>query len=281
MRRSPGFCFWLVMILLAAGTGCLAAQDPEPIPAEAKEAAPGAEDAAAAQAPEPAPVEPDAGGDTAATADAAPDWQGELDRITDLLIDGKPLEAKGKADQLLQVQNLPDDVASRARALREKADAKLAESSVAGSEPRPKIEIPPKGGKGESGEKSEKTKTVTAAKEQSFKVRVAAIGGGFSQGVTGLLRISETGISFSPQGKTGENWAIRWQNLAEAKSDTGLWDAPYPLVLIERGGRKRYVARLDQKGSYLPGAPLLSAIAEGRRKQKSSQQKPTEQEEGR
>lgn len=266
MRRSAGVCYWMAVILLAAGTGGLAAQTPEPVPAETEEsAAPVPEETAAAQDPR-----------EATTANASPDWQSELDRITDLLIDGKPLEARGKADHLLQVENLPEDVASRARALREKADAKLAESPPAGAEARPKIEIPPKG---ESGEKSEKT--VTAAKEQSFKVRVAAIGKGFSQGVTGLLRISETGISFIPQEKTGENWAIRWQNLAEAKSDKGLWDAPYPLVLIERGGRKRYVARLDQKGSYLPGAPLLSAIAEGRRKQKSSQQKPTEQKEGR
>lgn len=275
MKRSAGFCFWLVMILPATGTGCLSAQSSEQIRAEAEQpAASIPEEDAAVQDPAPAPVEPDAGDDAATSADASPDWQSELDRITDLLIDGKPLEARGKADQLLQVENLPEDVASRARELREKADAKLAESRPA--EPRPKIEIPPKG---ESGEKSEKT--MAAAKEQSFKVRVAAIGGGFSQGVTGLLRISETGISFTPQGKSGENWAIRWQNLAEAKSDTGLWDVPYPLVLVERGGRKRYVAHLDQKGTYLPGAPLLSAIAEGRRKQKSSQQKPIEQEEGR
>lgn len=280
MRRSAGFCFWLVVILLAIGTGCLAVQDPEPIPVEPEEsAAPVPEEDTEAQDPELAPVEPDAGDDTATTADTAPDWQSELDQISDLLIDGKPLEARGKADHLLQVENLPEDVASRGRALREKADEKLAGSPLAGSEPRPeprpKIEIP---AKEESSEKSEKT--ATAAKEQSFKVRVAAIGSGFSQGVTGLLRISDTGISFSPQGKGGEKWTIRWQNLAEAKSDTGLWDAPYPLVLIERGGRKRYVARLDQKGSYVTGTPLLSAIAEGRRAQKSSQKKSSEPEEG-
>ncbi|HKV12908.1 MAG TPA: hypothetical protein VJ725_32495 [Thermoanaerobaculia bacterium] len=173
------------------------------------------------------------------------------------------------------MEDLPESVASRAKELRDKADEKLAESSPAGSEPRPKIEIT---GKAESGKKSEKPEAIS--KEQSFKIRVAAIGSGFSQGVTGTLRISEAEISFTPQEKSGERWVIRWPNLVEAKSDTGLWDAPHPLVLVERSGRKRYVARLDAKGSYLPGAPLLSAIAEGRRKQKPSQPKTAAPEEG-
>lgn len=255
MRRSAGFCLWLVVIFLAAGTGCLAAQGSAQIPNETEESSPPVyEEDAEIQDPELPAATPE---------DTAPDWQGELDRITDLLIDGKPLEARGKADRLLEVENLPETVASRARALRDKAEAKLAESppAEAVARPRPRIEIPPKESSGEESEK-----TTTAPKERSFKVRVAAVGSGFSQGVTGFLRISETGISFSPQGKTGENWSIRWQDLAEAKGDTGLWDAPYPLVLIERGGRKRYVARLDRKGSYVTGAPLLSAIVEGRRK---------------
>ena len=279
MQRSAGFCLCLAVTLLVAGTSCFAAQDSEQIPVETEESAapmpefgeaegasPGLyEEDAEIQDPDLSPLEPEAGEDTAVVDDATPDWQGELDLIADLLIDGKPLEARGKADRLLEVEGLPENVASRARALRDKADAQLDEPPPAEAEPspapRPKIEIPPKE---ESGEESQEA--TGSVKDRSFKVRVAAIGGGFSQGVTGTLRISETGISFSPQGKSGEKWSIRWQNLAEAKKDTGLWDAPFPLVLIERGGRKRYVARLDQKGSYVNGAPLLSAIAEGRRK---------------
>lgn len=279
MRRSPDFCLWFAMTFLAAGTGCLSAQDSEPLPAAAEPpAASVSQNEATAQAPEPAPVETGSGSgnDAATTADTAPDWQRELDGIADLLIDGKPLEARGKADELLQVENLPESVASRARELRDKADERLAAAPPAGSEPRPKIEIT---GKEESGKKSEKPEA--NSKEHSFKVRVAAIGGGFSQGVTGILRISETGLAFTSQGKGGENWSIRWQNLVEAKNDTGLWDAPYPLVLVERGGRKHYIARLDPKGTYLPGAPLLSAIADGRRKQKPSQPKAAKPEEGR
>ncbi|HEX6864035.1 MAG TPA: hypothetical protein VF414_14500 [Thermoanaerobaculia bacterium] len=267
----------MAMTFLAAGTGCLSAQDSKQPPAAVEEpAAPVSEDHAPAQEPEPAPVATETGDDTAITAeDTAPDWQSELDGIADLLIDGKPLEARGKADQLLQVENLPESVASRARELRDKADERLAAAPPAGSEPRPKIEIT---GKEESGKKSEKPEATS--KESSFKVRMAAVGSGFSQGVTGLLRISDTGISFTPQEKGGESWAIRWPNLVEAKNDTGLWDAPHPLVLTERGGRKRYVARLDSKGTYLPGAPLLSAIAEGRRKQKPPQPKTAEPKEG-
>lgn len=257
MRRSAGY--WLAILLLAAAaTDNVAAQDPEYFQVESEEPAePAPEEDALEQDLEPEPVEPD-GGDV---FDEAPDWQSELDLITDLLIDGKPLEARAKADQLLETENLPENVASRARALRDKADARLAELLPTDAAERPKIEIP---AEEKSGEKPEKT--VAAAKVQSFKVRVAVIGSGFSQGVTGLLRISEKGLSFVPEGKSREDWAIRWHGLAEAKSDTGLWDAPYPLVLIERGGRKHYVVRLDRKGSYLPGAPLLSAIESGRRR---------------
>ncbi len=252
MRRSSGI--WLITALLAAGA---AAQTPDP------------------QEASPPLVEVDTGGDA---ADAAPDWQSELDLIADLLIDGKPQEAKEKAERLLENDSLPEDVASRARTLRDKADARLAATSPAASKPKPKIEIPPKSGNGDKAEKP-----AEAEKELSFRVRVAAIGGGFTRGASGLLRISEQGVSFVPQGKTGEGWTIRWPELAEARNDTGLWDAPYPLVLIERSGRKRYVARLDQEGSYLPGAPLLSAIEKGRRKQKepaAGKPKPAEPKEG-
>lgn len=280
MRRSR---LVVTLLLWAACSVGLMAQNAQP-PAEAEltgATESGVEENAEVQDQEqqvPAePEEPAAPDSVPTTVDASPDWQLELDQITDLLIDGKPQEAKEKAELLLAVENLPEDIAARARTLRDKADAKLAGSRPVVSTPRPKIEIPAKA------EDSEKTKkSETPLKEQSFKVRMAAIGSGFSQGMTGLLLISETGISFVPQGKNREDWAIRWKDLVEARSDTGLWDVPYPLVLIERGGRKRYVARLDQKGNYLPGAPLLSAIAEARRAQKASPPKQTtEPKEGR
>jgi hypothetical protein len=221
----------------------------------------------AAQDPEPVPVEPDAG---SYTADTATDWQSELDRIADLLIDGKPLEAKQQAEILLAREDLPEHAAARARALRDKAAARTAESPPATNQ-RPAIVIPP--------ENETTGETATGEKEQVFRVRLAAADGGFSQGVSGQLRVAETGISFVRQGKTREDWTIRWRDLAEAKNDTGLWDVPYPLVLIERGGGRRYVARLDQKGTYLPGAPLLSAIAEERRRQ-SARKAPADPKEG-
>ncbi len=242
-RRSAGFWLLMTMILLAAGTSSLTAQASEQAPVETEEteeaAVPAVEDGAAAQ---------------------ATDWQHELDLIADLLIDGKSLEAKERAERLLEEEGLPENVSSRTRTLRDRAVAKLAEPP-AKPEPRPKIEIP---AKSPAGEDTGKTETPEAAQEQSFRVRVALIGRGFGEGSTGLLRVSETGLSFLQQGKSKQDWAIRWKDLAEARKDEGLWDAPYPLVLIERGGRKHFIAHVDQKGHYLPGQAVLSAISKSR-----------------
>lgn len=235
---------WLVMAmtLLAAGPGGLRAQDPEQPPGE----------------PEEIPIDFENAGFSAPGDSGNQDWQGELDLIADLLIEGKAAEAKSRAEDLLEVKNISEDVAARARTLREKADARLAEPP-AEPEARPRIEIP--------ATSAEDKKTASAEKEsqpQSFRIRVAVIGGGFGEGTSGLLRVTGTGLSFVRQGQTREDWSIPWKSLAEARSDNGLWDAPYPLVLVERGGRKRYIAHIDPKGRYLPGQSLLSAISKGR-----------------
>lgn len=183
-------------------------------------------------------------------------WQRELDAIADLLIDGKSAQARERAGKLLETQDLPDSVAVRARELQQKAEMKLAATSAS---PEPKKETASTG----ENEKRERT-------EPTFNVRIARIGSGFDAGTSCLLRISETGLEFSRKGQSREDWTIRWRDLVEAREDDGLWDTPYPpVVLVERGGRRHYLAQVDAKGRHLPGGPLLAAIAEGRRRQKT------------
>lgn len=120
--------------------------------------------------------------------------------------------------------------------------------------PRKKIEIegnkdtPPKG----------------SAASDFFLVREALVGGGFSRGVTGNLRVSPTGLGFTPDGKKREEWSIPWRDLQEASKDTGTWDISHPLVIVDQKGRKRYIARIDGKGSYLPGDAILASIRQKR-----------------
>lgn len=118
--------------------------------------------------------------------------------------------------------------------------------------PRPKIEVQGKG------EKPAQPRTEPA----SFAVREGVVGGGFGVGPAGQLRITPAGIAFF-QGDR-EQWTVRWQELAVARKDEGFWDSPYPIVLIDKRERRRYVSRIDEKGSYLPGDPLLTAISRGR-----------------
>lgn len=100
----------------------------------------------------------------------------------------------------------------------------------------------------------------------SFKVRAALAGSGFKGGASGTLRVSSSGVSFTRQGESGEAWRIQWSDLAEAKNADGIWDAPHPLVIQERGGRKHYIALVDPQGRYLPGQEVLAAISKGQRK---------------
>lgn len=240
-----------LLIFLAASTGSFAAagqgQDVQEPPVAAEEQV--------------APV-PESPPETVPET-SVQDWQSELDAIADLLIDGKPAEARQRTAKLLETQNLPEAVAARARDLQQKADARLA-AEPAPTVPRKKIEIPEK--------PSDSPKPSSGA---SFKVRLARVGSGFEAGTSGVLSVSETGLAFLRQGKPSSEWLIRWGDLAEAREDDGLWDVPYPpLVLIERGGRKHYVAPVDGKGLYQSGSSLLSAISEGRRKQKGPKSGP-------
>lgn len=120
--------------------------------------------------------------------------------------------------------------------------------------PRKKIEI--------EGNQDASPKAQSAT--DSFLVREALVGGGFSRGVTGNLRVSPTGIGFTPNGKKREEWSIPWRDLQEVSKDTGTWDISHPLVIIDQKGHKRYIARIDGKGGYLPGDAILAAIRQKR-----------------
>lgn len=100
-----------------------------------------------------------------------------------------------------------------------------------------------------------------------FNVRLARVGSGFEAGTSGMLRISEAGLDFIPKGQARVGWTVRWRDLAAARADEdGFWDALYPpVLLVERGGRKHYLARIDAQGRHLPADPVLASIAEARR----------------
>lgn len=106
----------------------------------------------------------------------------------------------------------------------------------------------------------------SAPSEQSFRVRQAVIGQGFEFGATGRLLVGEEGISFTPQGGKAGGWTIAWRDLATAAPAEGVWDSPSPVLLAERSGLRRFVARIDGKDRHLPREPLLKAIEEGRKK---------------
>lgn len=119
-------------------------------------------------------------------------------------------------------------------------------------EPRKKIEI--------HGAGSKETTRPAVSGSDVFLVREALVGGGFRQGTTGNLRVSPTGLGFTLRGKDREEWSIPWRDLKEVSKDAGDWDVPHALVVIDRNGRKRYLARLDGAGGYLPGDSILDAI---------------------
>lgn len=108
-----------------------------------------------------------------------------------------------------------------------------------------------------------------------FLIREALVGGGFSRGVTGKLRVSLTGLGFTPDGKSREEWSIAWRDLKEVGKDTGVWDVSYPLLIVDQTGRRRYIARIDAKGSYLPGDAILASIRQ-KRPAKAADEKVTE-----
>lgn len=121
-------------------------------------------------------------------------------------------------------------------------------------EPRMKIEI----------EEKKDTPPKASAASVFFLVREALVGGGFSQGVTGDLRVSPTGLGFTPKGKSREEWSISWRDLQDVSKDAGTWDVSHPLVIVDQKGGKRYIARIDGKGNYLPGDAILAAVLQKR-----------------
>jgi hypothetical protein len=121
-------------------------------------------------------------------------------------------------------------------------------------EPRKKIEI-----KGDEGAPAK-----TSAASDVFLVREALVGGGFSQGVTGSLRVSPAGLGFTPKGKSREQWSLSWSEVQEVSNDAGTWDVSHPLVIVDQKGRKRYIARIDSQGNYLPGEAILAAVRQKR-----------------
>ncbi|HEX7186084.1 MAG TPA: hypothetical protein VF756_29935 [Thermoanaerobaculia bacterium] len=183
---------------------------------------------------------------------AVTDWDREIGAILDLLIDDRFSEAEDRAAHLLEREDLPEHLASWIRELQAKAQERR--GGVA-AEPRQKIET------GSGKEEPEQEPVVT---DDSFPVRVALIGGGFAAGVSGRLSISRQGIAFTPKKKGGEAWSVPWRELAEARRDDGLWDVSYPILIAERKGRKHYVARIDDRGRYLSGDAILSAINRSR-----------------
>ncbi|HEY2293436.1 MAG TPA: hypothetical protein VGM86_22260 [Thermoanaerobaculia bacterium] len=101
--------------------------------------------------------------------------------------------------------------------------------------------------------------------DADFEVRQAIVGQGFGLGNDGRLHVGAEGVSFSRRGQSSPEWTIRWRDLAAAAKDEGLWDAPFPLALRERGGTSHFIVRIDAHGRYVDGTPLLAAITRGRR----------------
>lgn len=171
------------------------------------------------------------------------DWFGALRQRPDLLRPWPSVQAVAAAPaQPAREEATPPEPSAAAKAPEPRKP-----------EPRKKIEI--------EGKKSEPARTSPSS---VFLVREALVGGGFSRGVTGSLRVSPTGLGFTPKGGSREEWSIPWRDLQEVSKDDGAWDISSPLVIIDRKGRKRYVARIDEKGNYLSGDAILSAIRQKR-----------------
>jgi hypothetical protein len=194
-----------------------------------------------------------------ASPEEARAWDAELRQITDLLIDGHFLEARGRAARLLR-EDLTPEVAGRTRELLAKADAKLARVGSSGPGERGQIEIRP-------ARPTPPTPAAPAERkrwERSFEVRVARDDRGFGNGIDGRLVVSEEGVAFTRKGENRSAWAISWSDLAAAHRAEGIWDVPYPLAFAEKGGRLHHLVRIDAEGKPLPGGAILSALAEGR-----------------
>lgn len=168
------------------------------------------------------------------------DPQSRLEAVADLLIDGRPVEAKAAAEQLLAAGGLPPRAEARARQLLAKAEALL---------PPPPPPPPP----------------TPPFPEASFPVRQGEIGGGFSAGTAGTLRLARDGLSFLADGASRAAWTLPWENIADLSRDDGLWDTQHPLVLRQRHGPPRYLALIDGESVDAPPDRLLAAFGRARR----------------
>lgn len=168
------------------------------------------------------------------------DLRSRLDAVADLLLDGRPAEAAAAARELLAAGSLPRRDEARARQLLARAEALL-------PPPLPPAPPPP------------------PFPEASFPVLQAKIGGGFSAGTAGSLRLAADGVSFLATASAEPLWALAWDDVATLSRDDGLWDARHPLVLRPRRGSPRYLALVDEHGVDLPPDRLLAAFAAARR----------------
>lgn len=195
----------------------------------------------------------------------------ELDAIADLLIDGRDMEAKTRAVRLLENDSMPQEVVDRATTLLEKADARLiaarngdgTATTGNGGEPDasrddrnagPAADRKPEGAPPEEPE----------AWLQSYRVRIGKLGEGFHDGDLGLLRIGKQRMLFIPWNRGGREWTVRWSEVAIVGRATGTWDVQYPIQIVETDGTKRFVARVDNRGAYIPTDSVLRVIDEAR-----------------
>lgn len=205
-----------------------------------------------------------------AAADPASDWNAEILRITDLLIDGddwQVREAEERADRLLRAPGLPAELAARARELKKKAAAKL-ESAAAPNPPDPPAapppaETPPAPPPAAAPARGEGP--AAGHLDKVFPARTAVAGKGFGAGSEGQLRLTPEGIAFERKGQAAREWSLSWTDLVSASRDEGLWESPFTILLVERTGRKRYLSLIDGHGHYVAGDPLLNAIAAGKK----------------
>jgi hypothetical protein len=215
-----------ILILLASALPVQCVQDP---PTQAP-ASGGQESAEAAPTPDSMPADP----------------QEEVDAIADLLIDGQPREARTAAESLLAEPGLPPRIEARAQQLLTKAEERTAPPPAAPPPPPSPPPLPP-------------------FPVATFQVRQARIGEGFSVGDAGTLHIEGAGVWFVATASHDPSWTVPWAHVVDLTQDLGIWDAPYPLVLHERGGPPRYLAVIDDRGDFKAPAALLSAFESARR----------------
>lgn len=227
-------------------------------------------------------VEPEAAPMPSVAADRVEAWRLEIEAIRDLLIEDRYADGRERALRLLAEDDLPDHLAAQAEVLLEIARAKLEEVgenadavAAGGSEPAPDRAAVPAAAEpdapmtapiaSEQAEAAAPARSETAAPWQAeFRVRMGVVGRGFGAGDHGLLRVSEEGLEFTPWKPGGERWSLPWSRLASATEDEWLWDVRHPIVVQERGGRRRYLVRIGNSGDYLPASAILDAIREGR-----------------